>query len=73
MLRKSTKTILNGNVRSKSTIKIVPESIPIMEQKILCAAFLEAVLRFYENPENMAAFERWRMGKGGQADGQEDS
>lgn len=39
-----------------------------MEQKILCAAFLDAILRFYEAPENVAAYER-HMGKGGPADG----
>lgn len=68
MLRKSTKTILNKSINIKSTVKIDPESIPIMEQKILCAAFLDAILRFYENSENVAAYER-HMGKGGPADG----
>ena len=68
MLRKSTKTILNISINSESTVKIDPESIPIMEQKILCAAFLDAILRFYEDPENVAAYER-HMGKGGPADG----
>lgn len=68
MLRKSTKTILNKSINSRSTVKIIPESIPVMEQKILCAAFLDAILRFYEDPENVAAYER-RMGKGGPADG----
>ena len=68
MFRKSTKTMLNIGIKKWSTIKILPESIPIMEQKILCAAFLDAVLRFYEDPENVAAYER-HMGKGGPADG----
>ena len=72
MVRKSTKTILNSRAKNRSTVKIMPESIPVMEQKILCAAFLDAILRFYEDPENMAAYER-RMGKGGPADGSEDS
>lgn len=52
-------------IGNKSTIRIIPESIPRMEKKLLCATFLEAILRFYEDPKNMAAFERWRMGKGG--------
>ena len=39
-----------------------------MEQKILCAAFLDAILRFYEDPKNVVACER-HMGKGGPADG----
>ena len=68
MFRKSTKTMLNIGIKKWSTVKILPESIPIMEQKILCAAFLDAVLRFYEDPENVAAYER-HMGKGGPADG----
>lgn len=71
MPRKSTKTISNIYVKNRSTVKIIPEAIPIMEQKILCAAFLDAILRFYEDPENMAAYKR-HMGKGGPADGQED-
>ncbi len=56
-----------------NTIRIIPSTIPRMEQRILCAAFLEAALRFYENPANRVAFERWRIGKGGQTDGQKDS
>lgn len=68
MPRKSIKTMLNIDYYDRSTIKINPDTIPIMEQKILCAAFLDAILRFYEDPENMAAFER-HMGKGGPADG----
>jgi len=60
-------------IGNKSTIRVVPASIPKMEQKLLCATFLEAVLRFYENPENMAAFEKWRMGKGGSTDDKQAS
>ena len=33
-------------------IQIIPELIPRMEQKILCAKFLEAVLRSYEDPKS---------------------
>lgn len=54
-------------------IQIIPELIPRVEQKILCATFLETVLRFYEDPKNQDAFERWRAGKGGNAIGQTDS
>lgn len=46
-------------------IQIDPKAIPCVEQKILCATLLEAVLRFYEHPENQAAFERWHTEKGG--------
>ena len=50
-----------------STVKIQPNLIPDMEKQLLCATFLEAVIRFYEDPENMSAFERWRAEKGGNA------
>ena len=50
-----------------SAVKIQPNLIPGMEKQLLCATFLEAVIRFYENPENMSAFERWRVEKGGNA------
>ena len=56
-----------------SAVKINPSLIPGMEKQLLCATFLEAVIRFYENPENMRAFERWRAEKGGTADGSENS
>ena len=52
-------------------IRINPSLIPKMELRILCAAVLEAVLRFYEQPENTAGFERWlNERKGGATDGQ---
>ena len=51
-----------------SAVKITPSLIPGTEKQLLCATFLEAVIRFYENPENMRAFEAWRRKKGGTAD-----
>lgn len=56
-----------------SAVKINPNLIPSMEKQLLCATFLEAVIRFYEDPENMRAFERWRAEKGGNADESERS
>ena len=56
-----------------SAVKINPSLIPGMEKQLLCATFLEAVIRFYENPENMRAFERWRAVKGATADESERS
>ena len=56
-----------------SAVKINPNLIPSMEKQLLCATFLEAVIRFYENPDNMRAFERWRAEKGGTADESERS
>ena len=35
-----------------------------MEMKLLCATILDAVIRFYKEPENMAAFQKWHAGKG---------
>lgn len=51
-----------------SAVKITPSLIPGAEKQLLCATFLEAVIRFYEDPENMRAFEVWRRKKGGTAD-----
>ena len=48
-----------------SAVKINPSLIPGMEKQLLCATFLEAVIRFYEDPENMRSFERWCAEKGG--------
>lgn len=56
-----------------NTVQIIPQTIPRVEQKILCATFLEAVFRFYENPANEAAFEQWCIEKGGVAYAKTDS
>ena len=56
-----------------SAVRIKPNLIPSLEKQLLCATFLEAVIRFYENPDNMRAFERWRAEKGGNAYGPENS
>lgn len=55
------------------TVQINPNLIPSMEKQLLCATFLEAVIRFYEDPKNMQAFEKWRIEKGGNAYGPENS
>ena len=56
-----------------SAVKINPNLIPSMEKQLLCATFLEAVIRFYENPDNMRAFEGWHAEKGGSVHGSERS
>ena len=56
-----------------TAVKINPNLIPRMEKQLLCATFVEAVIRFYENPENMRAFEKWRAEKGGSSHGSERS
>ncbi len=53
-------------------IRIDPTQIPNMETKLLCATFLDAVIRFYQDPDNVLAFEKWRTEKGGSAYGPED-
>ena len=47
-----------------SDVRINPKEIPPMEMKLLCATIIDAVIRFYEEPENMVAFEKWQAGKG---------
>ena len=54
-------------------VQINPNLIPNMEKQLLCATFLEAVIRFYEDPNNMQAFEKWRSEKGGSSHGSERS
>ncbi len=47
-----------------SDVRIDPKEIPKIEMKLLCATILDAVIRFYKEPENMAAFQKWHAGKG---------
>lgn len=56
-----------------STVRVIPTLIPSIEKQLLCATFLEAVIRFYKNPENMRSFERWCNEKGENAYGSEGS
>ena len=52
---------------AQSKVKVIPQWIPQTEKQLLCATFLEAVIRFYEDSENLRAFEAWREEKGGNA------
>ena len=55
-------------------IKINASLIPKIEVSVLCAAFLDAVMKFYENDENMAGFEKWlKEQEGGELYEQDDS
>lgn len=56
-----------------STVRVIPTLIPSVEKQLLCATFLEAVIRFYKDPENMRSFERWSNEKGGSAHGSKGS
>ena len=55
-------------------VKINTSLIPKIEVSVLCAAFLEATMKFYENDENKAGFEKWlKEREGGGIDEQSDS
>ena len=46
--------------KSMNPVKIDTAAMPKIEIKLLCSTFLEQVEAFYEDPENMAAFEAWK-------------
>ena len=46
-------------MENNQNIKINTSLIPKIEVSVLCATFLDAVLKFYENDENLAGFEAW--------------
>ena len=60
-----------GGVQHGNAVRINPTLIPSMEKNLLCATFLEAVIRFYKDPNNVQAFEKWRSEKGGKTYGSE--
>lgn len=60
-------------VNNLFSIRIIPNLIPEVEKKILCTEFLDAVIRFYENPENEKKFRIWCAEKGENAYGQKNS
>ena len=46
-------------------VRIDTSQIPAVEVQILSATFLDAVQRFYENPDNIRRFEAWRNKRNG--------
>lgn len=44
-------------------IKIDVSRIPAIELKLLCGTLLDAVERFYSDPENQRRFEAWHKSK----------
>ena len=58
----STPTIAN---RGASSVCIITSQIPAVEVPNLGTAFLGAVQRFYEDPENLRRFEIWRNQRNG--------
>ena len=59
-------------IKTIPVIRIDPKSIPSMEKKLLCATFMDAVIRFYKDPNNELAFQRWCAEKGENAYGAKD-
>jgi len=41
-------------------VRIDTSQIPAVEVRLLCSTVLEAVMRFYEDPDNLRRFEEWR-------------
>ena len=58
---------------ARPAVRIDPNLIPSMEKTLLCATFLEAVIRFYQDPNNIRAFEEWSAKKGENAYGSKNS
>ena len=46
-------------------VRIDTSQISAVEVQILSATFLDAVQRFYENPDNIRRFEEWRNKRNG--------
>ena len=59
-------------IQTTPVVRVDPKSIPSMEKKLLCATFLEAVIRFYKDPNNELAFQKWCTEKGENAYGSKD-
>ena len=51
-------------VKNLFSVRIKPNTIPQMQTKLLCSVFLDAVLRFYKDPENEEKFKMWCAEKG---------
>ena len=49
--------------RDDSPIRIDTSQIPAVEVQILSATVLKSVQAFYENPENVRRFEKWKTAR----------
>lgn len=51
-------------------VKIDIKAIPAADMRVLCSTILDAVMRFYESPENRRQFEIWKseVRQGGKVD-----
>lgn len=59
--------------KPKPQIRINPKKIPNVEIKLLCATFLDATIRFYDNQNNDIAFRKWLAEKGEDVYGSKNS
>lgn len=46
--------------KTMNPVKINTAAMPRIEIKLLCSTFLEQIKAFYQDPENVAAFEAWK-------------
>lgn len=46
-------------------IKTDASAIPATDLRLLCSTLLDAVKRFYEGPQNVAMYEKWRSSRNG--------
>lgn len=56
--------------KTNPSVRISPKKISKLEVNLLCATFLDAIIRFYDNQSNETAFKKWLAEKGGSQDGQ---
>lgn len=56
--------------KTSPSVRISPKKISKLEVNLLCATFLDAVIRFYDNQSNETAFKKWLAEKGENQDGQ---
>ena len=47
-------------VEENNNVRINPKLIPNIEKKLLCSTFLDAVIRYYKDPENERRFQEWK-------------
>ena len=60
-------------INTDFTIRVIPKTIPDVEKKLLYSVFLDAVLRFYQDPKNEENFRIWCTEKGDDSYEQENS
>ena len=59
--------------KPKTQVRISPKKISNVEINLLCATFLDATIRFYNNQSNEIAFRKWLAEKGEDVYGSKNS